>query len=155
MDGARQYILSLTAAALFCVILTGIVGKKGPIANIMGQLIGVFMAVVLIGPVLDFHIQSPDHFLDELRISAQDAVAMGIETAEEEMETGMKDRLTAYIQAEAEILGCDLDVDICLEENMPQQITLTGAISPYAKTKLGAWLEKNLQIPPEDQLWIG
>ena len=155
MDGARQYILSLTAAALFCVILTGIVGKKGPFSNIMGLLIGVFMAVVLIRPVLDIHIQSPERFLDELHTSAQEAVAMGLETAEEELETGIKERLTAYIQAEAQNLGCDLDVDLSLEENLPQQVTLMGAISPYAKSKLSAWLEKNLQILPEDQVWIG
>ena len=147
----KAYILSLVTGALFCVLLTGIIGKKGPIANIIGLLTGVFMAVVFIGPVLDIRIPSPERFLDDFRFSAQEAVAMGIETAE----TGMKKRLVAYIQAEAQTLGCDLDVDLCLEENIPQQVTLMGAISPYAKSKLGAWLEKNLQIPPEDQLWIG
>ena len=49
----------------------------------------------------------------------------------------------------------NLDVDLRFDENIPQQVTLAGAISPYAKSKLGAWLQENLQIPPEDQLWIG
>ena len=147
----KGYILSLTAGALFCVILTGIVGKKGPIANIMGLLTGVFMAVVLIGPILDIRIPLPERFLADLQFSAQEAVAMGIETAE----TSMKERLTAYIQAEAKNLGCDLDVDLSLEESIPKQVTLMGAISPYAKSKLGSWLQKNLKIPPEYQLWIG
>ena len=78
----KTYILSLTAAALFCVILTGIVGKKGPIANIICLLTGVFMAMVLIGPVLNIRIPSPQRFLDDLRLDAKEAVAMGIETAE-------------------------------------------------------------------------
>lgn len=47
MESIRQYLLSITAAAVICSLITGIMGKKGTYAAIVRMLCGLFMAITM------------------------------------------------------------------------------------------------------------
>ena len=83
MDGIRQYLLSVTGAAIICSILMSILGKKGMYSSVIRMLCGLFMAVTMISPVMRIHLKNFEAYFGELNIEANSAVSWGIQTAED------------------------------------------------------------------------
>ena len=80
----KEYLLSLTAAAIVSCILKMIpVGK--PTASLIKLLCGVFMACVLIKPVIHLKLDDFSSFDQFYSAEAQTAVAMGEEAAMKKM----------------------------------------------------------------------
>lgn len=89
-----------------------------------------------------------------LEFSAEEAITWGTDVAAEALCEAIEDKCVASIITQAKKLGCDPEVDVVIENNVPQKVTLIGSVSPYAKRSLTTWIETNLNISTEDQIWI-
>lgn len=158
MDEIKAYLISVTAASLVCGVINTLVGKKGSIAAVIKLLSGLFLALTVVRPVVNFSIHDLRDYIATINTDAQAVVSQGEIIASEELAASIKAQVEAYILDKAASLGVDLEVEVILSDSappLPAKAILTGAVSPYAKTHLIAFLEKELGIPKEAQQWTG
>lgn len=155
MDAVREYLLSVTASAIICGIVTRLTASKGTISSIVKLLAGVFLAVVVIKPVINLQVAEFQRYTDGISQRADAVVSMGQEMAAQEMEAIIISRTQAYILDKADELGAALEVEVQLNGGIPARVFLAGAVSPNAKAQLSAWIENDLGIPLEAQEWTG
>lgn len=158
MEALGKYILTVTAAAIFLGVLRSLTGKKGGIAALLQLIGGLFLTFTVISPVanidLDLVFETPwDLAADGSAIAAQ-----GQALSRDQLESIIKEQCESYILDKALTFQADLEVEVTLSQDempVPSAVRLRGSISPYAKNALQQWLQDEMGIPKEDQLWIG
>lgn len=157
MEGIREYLISVTAAALLCGILRSLTGEKGSTAGLMRLLCGIFLALTVIRPVKELTLKNFSLLPANLINDAQDVSNEGVDYARQAKARLIKERCEAYILDKARELGAEIRVDIAVSRDndpVPVSCVITGDLSPYARNQLRTALEKDLGIPEEDQQWI-
>ena len=153
MDAIKGCLLSVTAAALICGVVSGIAGKNGSISKLMRLLCGLFLAATVIKPLVDVRIENIYDFADNLSFSSDTVVSQGEKVAAGEMKRIIKQKTETYILDKANALGANISVEVILEDYIPVSVTIIGDISPYAKSSLSASITQELDIQPEEQIW--
>lgn len=157
MEEVRKYIISVTAAALLCGIITGIIGKKGSYCAIIKLLSGLFLAYTVIAPWTKIRLADFSNFTDDLSAEAEQYVQDGIIYAYSESAAIIKTKTEAYILDKAASMGLDIEVEVKLGSSdppLPESAIIKGSVSPYAKEMLQVWFYNDLGIPKENLLWI-
>lgn len=157
MEQIRQYLLSITAAAVICSIILGIQSKKSTYSSIIRMLCGLFMAITMISPLLKVRISDYSAYFGDLQTEAEDMAAAGKQIAELEAVGIIKRNMEAYIVDKASSIGLVVRVEVTLAEYgtpYPCAVQIQGAASPYAKRQLQRWMKEELGIPEENQIWI-
>ena len=155
MTAVRQYIISVTAAAMLCSILTAIVGGK-QIKPIWKLIVGIFLTLTAIRPLADIDLGAVPTLAEGYTLQAEEAVMTGKELMDSQKQTIIKSRLESYILDKAEGMGVTLTVDILLDEHgLPVSAQLNGDVSPGAKSRLQSIIAVDLGIPKEAQIWCG
>jgi hypothetical protein len=152
MDAIKDYLLTVTAAALVCGIVTGLAGKSS-ISKLLKLLCGLFLAATVIKPAVEVRIENIYDFTENLAADREIAVSQGEYVASEEMKRIIKQKTETYILDKAKALGAEITVEVVLEDYIPASVTIMGDISPYAKSNLSAIIGQELDIPPEEQIW--
>ena len=155
MEALRDYLISITSAALISGIVIGITKKSGSISSIVKLLAGLFMTVTVLHPLVDIRLSEAQFYWEQLSLDGDCTAAIGKTAAESEMKQIISDRSNAYILEKASELGADIQVEVLLKDLMPDAVKISGAVSPYAKQQLSKYITTNLGIPLEDQNWIG
>lgn len=153
METVRDYLLSITAAALVCGCINSLAAGNGTISKILKLLCGLFLAASVIKPVVDIKITDVYRFTDQLALDANYAVSDGEQMAMDEMKRIIKEKTETYILDKAKTLGADLNVEVILDGVVPVGVMLTGDISPYAKVNLCETISQELGIPLKEQVW--
>lgn len=154
MEAIRQYLISVTAAAIICGCAVSILGKKGTVGGITKFLCGLFMTVTVISPLVDFRLPDMNVFWNTLQEKAQQSVAEGEIMAEEMKSVIITERVETYILDKADSMGLSITVDISLDDELlPDLVIIHGKAAPYAKTKLYHYITENLGIPEEKLSW--
>lgn len=157
MENLRQYLLSVTVAAVFCGILLTFAEKKSAYAGVLRMLCGIFMAVMLLSPVVHLRIRDLDLYVGDVREQSAAAVESGIASAQEAMGDIIKSRTEAYILDKAKSMGLSLHVEVVLTEDaipQPYLVRIQGTVSPYARAQLRAWIRDAMGIGEENQVWL-
>ncbi len=157
MEALRQYLLSVTAAALICGILDKLLAGKGTAAAIGKMMAGIFLALTVISPFAKLKLDTLEDLTMDFRLEASEAVADGQMQTNSALADIIKQRTEAYILDKAEELcvALTVQVEISREEiPVPVSVRLQGNISPYAKGRLQKDIEDNLGVPKEKQIWI-
>lgn len=156
MDSVRQYLLTVTAAALVCAILDTLTGRLGKMSGVIKTVSGLFFIYILLSPVISVdmeHIFSlPESFLS----ASMQPVEQGKEAGTEAMQQIIKERTESYILEEASRLGVQLEVSVHVSSEstpVPESVLIRGNISPYAKYSLAEYIAQELGIPKESQQW--
>lgn len=152
MEQIREYLISVTAAALLCAIAGKLV-RKGSIAAVIKLMTGIFMTITVLHPILPFRVSDLELSVDRFRYEAQDAVSEGKLLALEAMERIISQQVTTYILDKAGSLGVELRVEVELTDGIPSAVTLEGDVPPYAKSVLREYIRDTLGILVEDQTW--
>lgn len=158
MGEIRQYLISVTAAAILCGIIQSIVGKKGMLAAIVKLLAGLFLSLSVISPFAKLRLADITDYTTFLSDDASEAVQAGKMAAQDALAARIKSETEAYILDKAKAWGIELAVDVIISDSdppVPCAVTLSGGVSPYAKVRLSQMLEDELGIPKEEQAWIG
>lgn len=151
----RNYLTALCAGSLICMITLALGNRWGSFQPVLRLLAGAFMISVLLRLTPELPLPDPFFIGGSLTDIRESAVKEGETLAREAMEEGIRQRTRTCILEEAVRLGCDLQVQITLSELIPVGVTLSGPVSPYAKAHLTQWIAGQLDIRPEDQLWMG
>lgn len=157
MEGLRKYVITVTAAALICGIVTGMVKKDGS-GELVKMLCGLALAFTVLRPISGFRIEDVSlegltTFEEGERIAAQ-----GEKNTREAVADIIKTETEAYILDKAAALDISLTAEVSLSEDtipVPVGVILSGAVSPYARSRLTNVIEKELGIPKENQVWTG
>lgn len=154
MDAMRHYIMALTAAAILCALVKAISpGKKGQ-EKILGLVCGIFLLATALRPLGLLQLPEAWNPTAEFEQEAQQVVSAAQEKAQTEMAGIITEQTRAYIQDKAEALGVRLEISVVLDESLlPTAVTLTGPVSPYAKSRLSGAIQESLGIPEERQVW--
>lgn len=155
MEGIRSYILSVTAAAMLCALITSLAGKGSSVSVLIKLLAGVVMAAVVISPVAEMTTVNLGRYLDTLNLDAMAAVEAGTKYAQEETRGRIKDQLESYILDKAAQLSLDINVELVLDEEtmVPVSAVVDGPASPHARAAMEAILRDDLGIPAEAVRW--
>ena len=157
MEGLKDYILSVVAAALVVSVLKSVVGEKGTLCAMMALLCGLFLTLVVLTPVVKMDFSDVLEYFEEFSLDARDVSVTGQGMAEEEYRAIIKQRTETYILDKADELGLNLNVEVTLSDDdtaAPVEAKLWGEASPGAKSQLQRILWEDLVIPKENQRWI-
>lgn len=156
MLAISQYIRSITGAALISAVVMRLLDGKGSAAAIGKILVGIFMALTVIGPIAQVELSDVWDFLPDVSVDAQDAATDGQTAAKNALAEGISARVEAYILDKAAQMDVSLTVQVELSEDaipVPKRVRLQGNISPYAKSRLQSIIREDLGIDKENQIW--
>ena len=153
MELIKEYLLSITAAALICGAISSLTSKNASISKLMQLLCGLFLAITVIRPIVEVQLDNIDSFTELLVVDGEIAASPGKEMAAEEMKRIIKEKTEAYILDKAKSLGAEIEVEVTLEDFVPTGAIITGSVSPFARSSLITSISQDLGIPPEGQIW--
>lgn len=157
MGGLREYLLNVVAAAFLCGILSGLF-PEGSGKKLLRLACGVFLTIVVLRPVVGLN---PD-FLTEsmlsLQMDGEGFSAQGDKMGDEALRGLIKQEAEAYILDKAAELNASIQAEVELSQQsppVPLSVTISGTVSPYARTQLEQMLLADLGIAKENQVWTG
>ncbi len=156
MDNLRQYILSLICAALICSIIKILAGSTRGSSGILNVLCGLFMAITVLSPAVDFEIPDISLTFQSIYSDANKLSVAAMNNSKEDMAEIIKSETRAYILEKANLNNMDIDVEVKLDDQglVPSGVIITGQVSPYDKTVLTNYIHRMLDIPEEAQKWV-
>ena len=116
------------------------------------------LAFVILSPVGDWDPDAVASFAQFYDTEGERAAEAGVNMASDAMQEIISAETCAYILDKATELGAEISVEVQLtDENLPvpKSVFLEGNISPYGKKQLTGWMETELGIPEEHQIWTG
>ena len=158
MEGIRQYVISVAAAAILCGILKSILPGKDAMAGILRLITGIFLAFAVIKPLAQIELEDLPVLSSDYLSEARTASADGEKIAAEAMADIIKQPTEAYILDKARSLNLRLSVTVTVSDDTlpaPVGVRLSGSVSPYAKRCLARIIEEDLGIAKENQIWTG
>lgn len=157
MEGLRQYVISVTTAAIVCGMLTAVL-KKGTMQSLVKLLCGFFLAFTFLNPIGKLELKAlPENWALDYQ-AASDAAQEGERYARNSLAEIIKEQTEAYILDKAAELGLSLDAEVILsgdEIPIPEGVRITGQASELARWRMESYLEKELGIAKENQTWTG
>lgn len=155
MEALRQYILSVVTAAMLCGIVTGLF-PSGAGKQMVRLICGLFLAYTVLAPISRGKLPGLTDFSLGIPEEAAQAAAVGENLASDSMAEIIKSEAEAYILDKARSLQAEVTVEVSVnEENVPNSVTVSGAVSPYVRRQLQRILESDLGIAKENQKWTG
>lgn len=156
MDGVRGYVLRIVIAAIICAVVKSLLNEKTAIGQIANLLCGILMAITIIAPLVNISFRNITGYLDDISISADTYIEDGKTFAQDSMSAIIITNTKAYILDKAKSMGLQIEVEVELDainNTVPCGITIHGAVSPYAREVMCAYIEETLGIAKEYQKW--
>ena len=156
MEAMGEYLLRLTTAALICGMITAFFGKKGTFGGVIQLLAGIFLTLNLVSPWVQLRLDGWTDLLQDFSVSADTLGQAGENAAREAMAKRITEQTKAYILDKAQALEAALTVEVILDDSeipAPYGVRISGKVSPYAKRVLSDFMESELGISREEQLW--
>lgn len=153
MGALREWLLSVTAAAILCALAQGLI-PPGPVRRVGRLTAGLVMAAALLAPLASLRGVEPQQWLESWQ-PQQEAEDLE-EQRDETMKTIIEEECGAYIVDKAAGLGaaCEAQV-VCAPEGegvfLPWQVTVTGDLTPGQREQLTRQIQEELGVPPERQ----
>ena len=156
MADIGAYLVSVTAAALICGAAKALT-PEGVLGTALKTVTGLMMVLAVASPWLDLRLPDISGWTESFRQEAENAAALGADSAMDALREGISQQTRTYIQDKAKLLDADLTVEVILSEDelpVPKGAVLRGAVSPYAKSVLSEYMRTELGIETEEQIWI-
>lgn len=156
MDSIKNYILRIVIAAIICGVVRSLMKEKTASGKMVNLLSGLLMAITIIAPLANISFQNITAFYTDISVDADRYVENGKNSAAQTAAGIIKTQVEAYILDKANNLGLQIAVEVELDDNnnsVPCGAVVTGAVSPYAKSVMGTYMEEQLGIPKENQKW--
>ena len=157
MEALRQYVLSVTAAALICGIVSGLVRSSAE-KEWIRLLCGLILAFTAIRPIAHLDVNALTNLSLPFVQEAETTAALGENMARQAVADSIKAESEAYILDKAAALNASITVEVTVSEDgtpVPMAAKLCGSVSPYARHQLENVLQTELGIAKENQLWTG
>ena len=157
MDRIKEFITGIIYAALIISILSAIPIQNKTMKGVLRFVCAMSVTIGVLSPVVDFKFPNLTDIDGYLRYEASAITASAADSAAHMQHELIIESVSAYILDKASALGAKLEVTVWLSDHepySPEKITLTGNISPYAKSILAEYMESQLGVSKEAQIWI-
>lgn len=155
MQEIRDFIFGIICCAFICSVLNCLVEKNGH-HELIHLLSGLGLTLVIITSVTDLDLGTLLSWDISFQEDANYYSNIGEEQARRALQQRIKEETEAYIQAEANQQNVDLAVNITIgAENLPDKVYLHGNVPPSVKAHMECFLEENLSVSKENQIWTG
>ena len=158
MKALGVYILSIATAAILVSILQSLLQKKSSSSVLLRLIGGLFLAFTALAPGADIDIDSVFQLPLDFTVQGEALSSRGMELTRSQLQDVIKQQCETYILDKALSYQTALRVDIVLSQDdvpVPDGVYLHGNISPYVKSVLQKWLNDEMGIPKENQIWSG
>lgn len=156
MEWVRQYIIAIVAAAIICSVVRFLSGKESTPASVVRLLTGLLLSVTVIAPLAHINFTDIPDYIDDFSYASDAAIDAGSTFAAEKTSAIIKAKTEAYILDKAQVLGAQVAVEVNLSTEAPYRpcsVMISGKVSPYTKQRLIAFIDQDLGIPEENQIW--
>lgn len=154
----REYLIGVTAAAIFCAAVRLILPEKGFVASASKLLLGLLMTLTVVRPWVSISMEDMFQWPSSLSNEGQQIVAQAEKTTTDALRESIKKQVKSYISEKALSMGTEVEADVSLSDSdlpVPVAAVITGAVSPYAKQMITQILTQELGITKEAIEWIG
>ena len=155
MELLREYLLSVSVAAMVCGMAGRLLDRKGTPAAMGKLLAGLFMTFTVLSPLAGVSVGPMEDISNEFQDEAQLAVKAGERYVNSALREGITNRTEEYILDKASSLGANIRVQIVLSDDVypaPYKVYVSGDISPFAKSQLKQVISQ-LGVAEENQIW--
>lgn len=156
MDDIRGYLLSVIAASVICAVTLNLIDKKSAHYAVIKLLTGVFLSITVIAPLTGVEFSDLSAYFENVELEGDHISKQGIEAATDFTATSISEQLEAYILDKAYSLGVEAEVEVELSEDATfslAAVKISGAISPYAKSKLQQIICNDLGLSEDKLVW--
>ena len=156
MGAIKEYILSISIAAIVCSVIKRLVGDKSTNGKLIKMITGVFMTITVLAPILSFKMADLQNYLHDFEISSDAITDDAILMAQSQRDDIIIQQTEAYILGEAEKMHADIQAKVFLSDSSPPypiKIEIRGTISPSSKSKLSNIIVTSLNIAEENIEW--
>lgn len=156
MNAIKQYLLSIVICSIIGCVSTSFF-KHNCTAGRMIKLIScVFMIITIISPIKNIDFPDLSVYYDDVYSDASNIINNVNKQLNAQTVQYIKQNTEAYILDKAIALDTELSVEVILDDNtppVPVKVYIRGNISPYKKAALSEYIQTNLNIAKENQLW--
>ena len=154
MDGLKNYLIAVCSAAILSAILKQLIGKSKMSSGTVNLLSGLFVAICIISPWKDFSLQDLEIYNPLHTQSGQSYVETGKQITQNQIDAIITEKVESYILEKTNQLHLQVEVRVELaEDGVPFKSIVSGKLSPEEKKTLSAFLEKEIGIQKEMQIW--
>ncbi len=156
MNLIHQYLITLIVAFLIVGILTTLIHKKSASGAMIKLISGIFLAFTMLTPLLKIKIGDLNIYYEGITADAEVAISEGKNMAQEATNKIIKEKLEAYILDKALDYHLEIEVELTLTGSLPSSpdsVKISGNVSPYTKQMMQKFLEEEIGIPTEKQIW--
>ena len=156
MDAIRKYLISLCAAALLCALVRALV-PGGQMKKLCSLLCGIFLMTAALSGISGWQLSDFAQELSKMQVAAEQA-RTGVEIRNREALCAIiKSKTEAYIWDKAQELDLSVSIEVTVESGSgypyPSGVQITGVFTPQQRKALEAYIEENLAIGKERQIW--
>ena len=151
----KKYILSIIACAIISSIACSIFDKKQSIGKIVQILTGILMTLTILSPLKRIENFNISNILRDISKEADRYVEEGKYSSHSGIAEIIKQQTEAYILDKANSMELDVTVEVELsdDKSVPCGIEINGSVAPYDKNILSEYIENNIGITKEKQIW--
>jgi hypothetical protein len=154
VDGVKNYLIAVCSAAILSAILKQLIGKSKMSSVTVNLLSGLFVAICIISPWKDFSLQDLEIYNPLHTQSGQSYVETGKRITQNQIDAIITEKVESYILEKTNQLHLQVEVRVELaEDGVPFKSIVSGKLSPEEKKTLSAFLEKEIGIQKEMQIW--
>lgn len=153
MSALGQYILTVSVAAVMtslirCILTEGLTGE------VMKLISGLILAITMLSPLKRIDL-SPDMLTGFMNSETADLYCdAGAAMAETAISDIIQQETEAYILSKANEWNAQIQVDVSVQERIPNAVQIHGNVSPEMQRRITLFMEQDLGIPREKQVWI-
>jgi hypothetical protein len=118
------------------------------------MLCGGLMALSVLSPLAQIRIDQLTICWEDIQMEGQIHADEGRKVSDEAIKQRISGMTTTYILDKAATMGAVLDVEVELDGFLPCAVEMKGAVSPYVRSVLTAYIADQLGITKEAQRWI-
>lgn len=158
MEAVREYFLTMILTGIFASVVQ-IMLPAGFCKRIAGICGGLLLVITAISPITRLDYDQIAESISRIQIADLEA-SSGLTIDNKSLISQIiKEQTESYIlDKAAEILFAPKTVDVTVCESgdypVPESVTVCGPYSESQRTRLTAWIERELAIAPEHQEWL-
>ena len=153
MAALREWLTSIVAVSMLLCVAQLLI-PEGTLRKIGGFAGGLILLLVLLRPILGAEVEQLTVDFEDYRTAIEEQRAVMQEEQETELAGRIAQRTAAYISDKAEALKLCVEVQVETEADadgipVPSTVEIRGMRSE----ELAMWMEQELDIPMERQVW--
>lgn len=157
MAAIGEYIFSVSATALICGIVTGIL-KECSAEKPVKLICNMILLITILQPAIRWKWKDISQIPVPAFPNGEEVTSQAEAAARNAAADIIKKSSEAYILDKAAAMGLTITVEVSLSSDyppIPVGVKIAGTVSPYMKLRLEEMIQEDLNIAKENQLWTG